>query len=83
MHYLFLMQWDGYAMFCFAFFWPHSAACGILVPDQGLNPGSPAVQAQNLNHCTSGKYNAFAILNNKDTLRIQRFCCTTLSMGKK
>ena len=22
------------------FYWPHLTACGILVPDQGLNPGT-------------------------------------------
>ena len=28
----------------------HHAACGILVPRPGIEPGPPAVEAQNLNH---------------------------------
>ena len=35
----------------FFFFWPHLAACGILVP--GFEPVPPAVEVQILNHWTT------------------------------
>lgn len=34
------------------FFWPHRAACGILVPQPGLEPG-PSVKALSPNHWTA------------------------------
>ena len=39
--------------FFFFFFWPHHAACGILVPQPGIEPVPPAVEAQSLNHWTA------------------------------
>ena len=43
--------------FFFFFFgllvWPHCAACGILVPQPGIEPVPPAVEAQSLNHWTA------------------------------
>ena len=38
---------------CFRFFCPHLAACGILVPQPGIKPVLPAVEAQSLNHWTA------------------------------
>ena len=38
--------------FFFKFFWPQHAACRILVPQPGIKPESPAVQAWRLNHWT-------------------------------
>ena len=35
------------------FFWRHQAACGILVPQPGIEPTPPAVEAQSLNHWTA------------------------------
>ena len=35
------------------FSWPHCAACGILVPRPGIEPGPPAVKAPRPNHWTS------------------------------
>ena len=32
------------------FFLPHLVACGILVPQPGMEPVLPALGAQNLNH---------------------------------
>ena len=32
------------------FFWPHHAACGILVPRAGIKPVPSALEAQSLNH---------------------------------
>ena len=32
--------------FCFFHFWPHCAACGILVPLPGIEPGPTAVKAE-------------------------------------
>ena len=37
----------------FFFFWPHLAACRILVPWPGMEPTPPAVEAWNLNHWTA------------------------------
>ena len=39
----------------FFFFWPCREAYGILVPQRKIKPASPAVEAQNLNHQTTGK----------------------------
>ena len=43
-----------FLVFCFLFliFWPRCAACGILVPWSGLEPASPALGEQSLNHWT-------------------------------
>ena len=37
----------------FLFFWPRPAACGILVPQPGIEPALPAVEAWSLNHWTT------------------------------
>lgn len=42
----------GVSLFSFLF-WLHSVACGILVPCQGMEPTSSAVEAQILKHWTS------------------------------
>ena len=34
-------------------YWPHLLACGILVPQPGIEPVSPAVEKQTLNHWTA------------------------------
>ena len=34
-------------------FWPHCAACGILVPQPGIEPVPPAVEAWSPNHWTA------------------------------
>ena len=39
--------------FYFLFFWPCHVACRILVPRQGIEPVSPAVEAPSLNHWTA------------------------------
>ena len=36
----------------YLFFWPHRAACGILITQLGIKPGSPAAEAQSPNHWT-------------------------------
>ena len=38
---------------CFVLFWLCYAACRILVPRPGIEPVSPAVEAQSLNHWTT------------------------------
>ena len=35
------------------FFWSHGIACGILLPRQGMEPTSPALEAWSLNHWTT------------------------------
>ena len=40
--------------FGFSFlFWPYHTACGILVPQPGIEPAPPAVEAQSPNHWTA------------------------------
>ena len=39
--------------FFFLIFWPYRAACGILVPQPGIEPMPPPVEAQSLNHWTA------------------------------
>ena len=34
---------------CVCVFWPHQAACGILVPQPGIKPKPPALAAWSLN----------------------------------
>ena len=36
-------------------FWPLLAACGILVPQPGVEPAPPVVEVQSLNHWTAGE----------------------------
>ena len=38
------------------FLWPRHAACGILVPQPGIEPGPLAVKAQSPNHWTSKEF---------------------------
>ena len=40
-------------LFFFFFFWRHHIACGILVPQPGIEPAPPALEAQSLNHWTT------------------------------
>ena len=40
-------------VYFFSFFLLHYAACGILVPQPGIKPMSPAMEAQSLNHWTT------------------------------
>ena len=40
-----------------------STACGILVPQPGIEPTSPAVEAQSLNHWTTSEVSRFILLN--------------------
>ena len=43
-----------YLFFYLFFFWLHPAACGILVPRPGVDPGPPGAEARSLNHWTQG-----------------------------
>ena len=38
------------------FFWPNYAACGILVPQPGIEPRPSAVKAQSPNHWTAREF---------------------------
>ena len=40
----------------FFFFWPHRVACGILVPQPGIEPGPSAVKARSPNHWTAREF---------------------------
>ena len=47
----------------FFFFSPHYMVCGILVPQPGIEPRSPAFEARSLNHWTIGEVPAEHSLN--------------------
>ena len=62
------------------FFWPCCAACGNLVPQPGIKPISPAVEAQSLNQQTArqvpGKHFSIKalgqqVLHNKEKIEIE------------
>lgn len=36
---------------CYILFWPCHLACGILIPQPGIDPLLPAVAVRSLNHC--------------------------------
>ena len=38
------------------FFWPHHVACGMLVPQPGIEPTPLAMKAQSLNLWTAGEF---------------------------
>ena len=40
----------SWGMASFLFFWPRHAACGILVPQPGIEPMPPIMEVQSLNH---------------------------------
>ena len=52
----------------FFIFWPCHVACGILVPQPGIKPTLPALEAQSLNHWTARKvlshFNSSGLPNN-------------------
>ena len=55
-----------YGSSCFAiiylfFFWPHHAACWILVPWPGIKPVPPALEVRSLNHWTQGSPQEFML----------------------
>ena len=45
-------KWDVDTQLFVFNFWPHSVACGILVPQPGIEPAPSALGAQSLNHWT-------------------------------
>ena len=46
----------------FFFFWLHHVACGILVPQPGIEPVPPAAEARSLNHWTAREFSKNEIL---------------------
>ena len=51
----------GYSDF-WGVFWPCSLACGILVPQSGIEAGALAVEEQIPNHWTTGNFLIFFFL---------------------
>ena len=45
----------------FLVFWPHHAACGILVPLPRIEPAPPAVKVRSLNHWTTREIPRFLL----------------------
>ena len=58
-------QWNEITNFFFSLiFWPCHVASGILVSQQGVEPTSPALEAQRLNHWMTREVPRAPILNN-------------------
>ena len=51
-----------YNFIYFSVFWPHCAACGILVLRPGIEPMPPAVEAWSSNHWTAREFPSQLIL---------------------
>ena len=49
------------SFFFFLIFWPHPSVYRILVPQPGMEPESPAVEAQSLNHWTAREVPAITL----------------------
>ena len=54
-------------------FWPHRAACGILVPRSGIEPLSPALGVQSLNHWTAREEGP-ALWIGEHVRKLQQYC---------
>ena len=50
---IFFKLWDIVILFILFFLWSCCSACGILVPQAGIEPMSPAIEAQSSNHWTA------------------------------
>ena len=51
-----LQQFLDFCGFFFFFFWPHHGACGVLVPQPGVEPAPSAVRAWSPNHWTAREF---------------------------
>ena len=47
---------SGFYYLFFTFFWLDCAACRLLIPVPGIEPGSPAVHVLSPNHQTARKF---------------------------
>ena len=50
----------GFVLFLFLF-WTHLMACGVLVPQPGIEPGPLSVKAQSPNHWTAREFPIFKL----------------------
>ena len=48
-------------IFIFCYFWLHHMACGISVPQPGIEPVLLAMKVRSLNHWTAGEFPLFSI----------------------
>ena len=52
-----MLLWIAYSFFFFFFFfWPCHVACGILVPQPGIEPGLSVVRVRSPNHWTTWEF---------------------------
>ena len=51
--YIYIHKMCIYIFCCCCVFWPHCAACGILVPQTDFKPVPPALAVQSINHWTT------------------------------
>ena len=56
-------QHNCFYFYYFFIFWPHRAACGILVPQPGVRPGPPALEVWSLNHWTTREVPDLIVFN--------------------
>ena len=58
-----LAQVTPFGAWFFGFFWPYHGAYGILVPQPGIDPAPPAVNARNLSYWTAREIPGPVVLN--------------------
>ena len=68
--------------FTFFFFWLHGVARGILVPQPGIEPVSPAVEAESPNHWTTREVPGFLTCERKREKPSERLTLSRSSSGK-
>ena len=58
-------------------FWPHGAACRILVPQPGIEPVPPAVEARSFNYWAAREVpQTLSLVNTSRCCRLKKKCTT-------
>ena len=72
---MFELKWDSRAhiLFFFFFYYNH-AACQIVVPQPGIEPAPPALEAWSLNHGTTSEVPGTHILNLFAFIKVELYC---------
>ena len=65
--------------FIYLFIWLYRAACGILVPQPGIEPTPPEVEARSPNHWTTREVSPLYLLNPAG----QVVCAQRVWLGKQ
>ena len=64
----------------YVFFWLHCMASGILIPQPGIEPVSPAVEVQSVNHWTTREVSR--VLNSRLICVIEPVICCRAAIRK-